>query len=356
MTSVDTGAMTASPSLAAAGARMPHEGDPHERLWMAWPTADYMLDGSTVPRDDALTAWAAVAHAAVAFEPVTMIVHPEQERIARRMLSRDVEIWAAPIDDAWLRDSGPTFVHRDSGPAVVDWVFNAWGGLVLAGTAHDAAIARRVAAHAGVPVVPSALVAEGGGLHTDGDGTVLVTETVHLDPRRNPGWTREQVDAELRRTVGAERVVWLSRGLTRDYGPYGTRGHIDMVATFAAPGRVLLHAQRDPRHPDHAVTAQLRAELQAETDARGRAFEIVELPAPRTLQDSEGWVDYSYVNHALVNGAVIACAFDDPADAEAAAILAAAYPGREVVAVDARAIFALGGGIHCITQQQPARL
>jgi len=143
-------------------------------------------------------------------------------------------------------------------------------------------------------------------------------------------------------------VVWLPRGLTRDSDTYGTRGHVDICATIASPGRVLLHDQRDAAHPDHAVTAELRAVLSAE------GFEIVPLPAPTVLRDAEGFVDYSYVNHVLVNDGVIACAFDDPNDADAVAILREAYPGREVVTVDARPLFERGGGVHCITQQQPA--
>lgn len=333
---------------------MPAETDPHDRMWMAWPAADYMLDGSVAPTDEVLSAWAAVAHAVLGFEPVTMVVDPHQSSVARRMLSRDVDLLVEPIDDAWMRDSGPTFVRHGDALAVADWEFNAWGGLSLAGTTKDATIKRRIAEQVDAEVIPSSLVAEGGGLHVDGDGTVLVTETVHLDPFRNPGWTRARVEAELARLIGADHVVWLSRGLTRDYGPYGTRGHIDMVATMPTPGRVLLHDQRDPRHPDHRVSALLRAEIRAATDAQGRALEIIELPAPSVLRDADGWVDYNYVNHVAVNGGVIACSFADPQDAAAADTLAAAYPGRDVVAVDARAIFALGGGIHCITQQQPA--
>jgi agmatine deiminase len=183
---------------------------------------------------------------------------------------------------------------------------------------------------------------------------VLVSETVQRDPGRNPGITREQVEAELARTLGTSTTIWLPRGLTRDSDTFGTRGHVDIVATFAAPGVVLLHEQRDPSHPDFAVSRQLREVLDGTTDARGEALRIVDLPAPATLRDDEGFVDYSYVNHVLVNGGVIACSFDDPNDADAVAILREAYPGREVVTVDARPLFARGGGIHCITQQQPA--
>ena len=203
-------------------------------------------------------------------------------------------------------------------------------------------------------MVSSALVNEGGGIHVDGEGTVLLTETVQLDPRRNPHLDRAQVEAEMTRTLGARHAVWLPRGLTRDYDEFGTRGHVDIVATIPSPGRLLLHEQPDAGHPDHAVVRELRESLAGETDAAGRPFEIVDLPAPATLTDDDGFVDWSYVNHLVVDGGVVACGFgEERADARARSILAEAYPGRNVVTVDARELFARGGGIHCITQQQP---
>ncbi len=189
---------------------------------------------------------------------------------------------------------------------------------------------------------------EGGGIHVDGRGTVLVTETVQLDPGRNPTWTKDEVENELRRTLGVSRVVWLRRGLTRDYEPFGTRGHVDIVAAFAGPDTILFHDQQNPAHPDHAVSAEVREILAAAGDWR-----LVPVPAPDELHDEHGFVDHSYINHYVVNGGVILCAFDDPGDQRAAEILRGVYPGREVVLVDARQIFGRGGGIHCITQQQP---
>jgi agmatine deiminase len=200
----------------------------------------------------------------------------------------------------------------------------------------------------------SRLINEGGGIHVDGEGTVLVTETVQLGEGRNSDWTREEVEAELHAFLGTTKAIWLPRGLTRDYDEFGTRGHIDIVASFVRPGVVVAHVQPDPSHPDHEVCRELVAILRAATDARGRRLEVIELPAPTVLLDEEGEpVDYSYINHYVANGAVILCAFADPRDEEAAAILAEAYPGRTVELVDAREIFANGGGIHCITQQQP---
>jgi agmatine deiminase len=338
--------------------RMPHEGEPHERTWMAFPVSGPTLGDTDAKRERCYLAWSAVANAVAGFEPVTMLVDPTEVLRARRMLSSQVEVVETPVDEFWFRDHGPTFVLDDERPGAlgaVDWVFNGWGDRDWASWTNAAGHARFVAGLVGAEIVSSLLVNEGGGIHVDGAGTVLVTDTVQLDPRRNPYADRARVEHELARTIGATKVIWLPRGLTRDYDGFGTNGHVDIVATMPAPGRVLLHAQQDPGHPDHPVTRDLRAVLAAARDAAGRAFEIVDLPAPDTVRDGHGFVDYSYVNHTLVNGGIIACGFGEPvADARAREILQEAYPGRTAVTVDARDIFARGGGIHCITQQQPS--
>ena len=236
----------------------------------------------------------------------------------------------------------------------VDWVFNGWGAQPWASWEHDARIGAFVAGVAGAERISSPLVNEGGGIHVDGIGTVLLTETVQLDPGRNPGLSRADVETELARTIGATAFVWLPRGLTRDYDQFGTRGHVDIVATLPSPGVVLLHDQRDPAHPDHAVSQQLRELLEAARDARGERFEVIGVPAPSTVTDGQGPVDWSYLNHLVVNDGVIACTFGDANDEPALRMLAQAYPGRRIVGVDARPLFDRGGGIHCITQQQPA--
>lgn len=338
-----------------SGYLMPAETAPQDRIWMAFPCEGYSLGDTEQARHEARSTWAAVAHAVAEFEPVTVVVHPDQRAVAGRYLSGDVDIIEAPINDAWMRDIGPTFVHAEDGSvAAVDWVFNGWGAQDWAQWDLDATIARVVAAAAGTPVIASDLVNEGGGIHVDGEGTVLLTETVQLDPGRNPGLSKADVEAELARTIGATHAVWLPRGLTRDFQRFGTRGHVDIVAAVTAPGRLLLHTQRDESHPDHLVCREIRAALEATRDAAGRAWEIIEMPAPATLTDADGFVDYSYINHLVVNGGVIACGFDDAHDADAAAILAEQYPGRRVVSVDARPLFERGGGVHCITQQQPS--
>lgn len=335
---------------------MPAETSPHERLWIAFPAADYTLGETAESAHEARSTWAAVANAAAEFEPVTVVVDPAQREAATGYLSAQIEVLVAPLNDAWARDIGPTFVHdADGRVAAVDWVFNGWGAPAWAEWDKDRDIARTIAEHAGAERVTSLLVNEGGAIHVDGEGTVLVTATVQLDPGRNPHADRERVEAELKRTIGATRVIWLPRGLTRDYEEFGTRGHVDMVATIPSPGTLLLHAQENPEHPDHTVMRELKSFLSETRDAAGRAWEIIDLPAPETIRDDEGFVDYNYVNHLVLNGGVIACGFGEPAaDARAREILRAAYPGRHVTTIDARPLFARGGGIHCITQQQPA--
>ncbi|WP_327713362.1 agmatine deiminase family protein [Streptomyces sp. NBC_00464] len=331
---------------------MPPEWAPHERTWMAWPGPNPTF-ASTAELEEARRAWAAVAHAVRRFEPVTMVVGPGQEDSARALLGPDVELAVRPLDDAWMRDIGPTFVTDGRELAAVDWTFNGWGAQGWARWERDRHIARSVAELAGVPVHSSPLVNEGGAIHVDGEGTVLLTETVQLGQERNPGRSREEVEAEIHARLGTEKAIWLPRGLSGDYGTYGTLGHVDIVAAFARPGTVVAHVQPDPAHPDHEVTRETVRILRAATDAKGRPLEVVEVLAPTVLRAGGEWVDYSYINHYLCNGGVVLCAFGDPRDELAAGIFRRLFPGRTVTLVDARAIFAGGGGIHCITQQQP---
>ncbi|EMY32891.1 peptidylarginine deiminase [Arthrobacter crystallopoietes BAB-32] len=338
------------------GWTMPAETAEQSRIWMAFPPGGYTLGDTEEEAHAARSTWAAVANAIVEFQPVTMLAEPKDAETARTYLSPAVELELAPLDDAWMRDIGPTFVfNNDDGARLgaVDWVFNGWGQQDWARWDKDARIAARIAGLAGAERIGSFLVNEGGGIQVDGEGTVLVTETVQLDPHRNPGLTKDGVEAELARTLGATKVIWLPRGLTRDSERFGTRGHVDIVAAIPSPGTVLVHSQDNPEHPDYEVSREIIACLAGTTDAAGRDWNIIEVPAPQTLRDDEGFVDYSYINHLVINGAVIACTFNDPADEKALAILANAYPGRRIVGVDARELFARGGGIHCITQQQP---
>lgn len=334
--------------------RMPAEWEPHTCTWMAFPSQGYTLGDTEEEAQTARRTWAAVANAVARFEPVHMLVVPEDIERARELLDDGVTLHEAALDDAWMRDIGPSFVLDESGAlGAVDWVFNGWGAQSWSTWEHDAKVGAVVADLAGAEHLPSELINEGGGIHVDGRGTVLLTRTVQLGEGRNPHLSEADVEAEMRARIGATKAIWLPRGLTRDYDEFGTRGHVDIVATFVSPGRVLVHDQENPEHPDHTVSQEIVALLEASTDAEGTPLEVVRIPAPTVLTDDEGPVDYSYVNHLVCNGGVVACTFDDPNDDRALEILRSVYPGREVVGVDSREIFARGGGIHCITQQQP---
>jgi agmatine deiminase len=327
---------------------MPAEWELHERTWMAWPPDNAALGESAEEAKDAYRAWSSVANAILEFEPVTMVVDPRDIQAAKEWLDPRVDIVQTDLDDCWMRDMGPTYVHDENGDvAAVDWVFNGWGAQEWAKWDHDSQVARFVATKSDKPIVNSPITNEGGGIHVNGVGTVIVTETVQLDPFRNPGLTHADIEKEFARTLGVDRVVWLKRGLTRDYEKFGTRGHVDIIATFCSKNTVLYHDQQNPDHPDFVVSAEVKQTL---TEA---GFDLIPVPAPKVIRDEEGFVDYSYINHYVCNGAVILCGFDDENDAEAVSIMEKAYPGRKVVLVDAREIFARGGGIHCITQQQP---
>ncbi len=329
---------------------MPAEWQPHERTWMAWPQAAYTLGDTHQDAAAAYAAWSNVANAIVAFEPVTMLVGAEFEAVARGYLHSNVELVVAELNDGWMRDIGPTFVKNSSGQhAAVDWVFNGWGAQgSWANWDKDDKVAALIAQSLGTPVLRSTLVNEGGGIHVNGAGTVLLTETVQLGEGRNPSWTRSEVESEIHDKLGTFKAIWLRRGLTRDYDDFGTQGHVDIVACFADENTILYHDQQNPEHPDFAVSHEVRRTLEEAGD-----FKLVGVPAPNKLRDQLGVVDYSYINHYICNGAVILCAFDDPKDQIAKGILEGVYPGRQIVLVDARELFARGGGIHCITQQQP---
>jgi agmatine deiminase len=335
--------------------RMPAEWEPHERTWMAFPPPNATFGGEgSAMLAAARAAWSRAACVIARYEPVTLLAGTGQRVAATQLVDSNVEVVEGAINDAWLRDSGPSFTVDDGTRlAAVDWVFNGWGAQDWASWDADERVATDIAQRAGAAVRRSALTNEGGGFHVDGAGTVLLTDTVQLDPNRNPGWTHERVESEVHAQLGTRHAIWLPRGLTADYERYGTRGHVDLVCTFTPAGPLAVHCQTNPYHPDYEVSREVLTLLRASRDASGRPLEVVELPAPAA--DDEGRLaDYSYVNHYVGNGFVLVGTFDDPSDEAALDLVSELYPGRRVETVDGRALFAHGGGVHCITQQQPA--
>jgi agmatine deiminase len=330
-------------------------------MWWPWARRvwDPGLDGG-----DGLTAaqaaYAAVARTIAGFEPVRMVARPEDLALASEACGDRVETLALPLDDAWARDTGPTFLLGAGGElAGVDWDFNNYGNEAHAGKpalseadfANDRAIARRLLAALGVRRFAAPLVMEGGAFHVDGEGTVLVTEECLLHRNRNPALGRDAIERCLLDYLGAEKVIWLGRGLIDDE----TNGHVDELACFVRPGVVLALTRDDPIDPDYPAVQDNLERLAAATDAQGRTLEVVELAAAPPVRHRGVRLRLSYVNLYIANGGIVMPAFGAPEhDAAAREVVAGAFPERAVVQVPAMDIFAGGGGIHCITQQQPA--
>ena len=332
---------------AAAGFHMPAEGARHDRTWMAWPARIDLWNG----RDrEAKAAYAAVAQAIARFEPLIMVANPADVAEATAQCGPSVETVSMTLDDSWMRDIGPTFLVDGKGAlAGADWRFNAWGDK-WPNYANDAAIAAQVLDRIGCPRFQAPFVLEGGSIHSDGEGTVLTSEQCLLNPNRNPNLSKSEIEANLKAWLGATAVIWVGQGLEND----GTDGHVDNLACFARPGVVLATSCRDAQDTNYALMQDNLRRLRAARDARGRALDVLELPIPAKRVTAAGRLAMTYTNFYLANGAVIAPAFDDPMDGVAAGVLAEAFPDREIVQIPALAILEGGGGIHCITQQQPA--
>jgi agmatine deiminase len=328
--------------------RMPAEWAPHERTLMAWPTrADLWGDVLAEARRE----YAAVARAIAAFEPVTMVARPGQGAAAGELCGDGVEVVELPIDDSWFRDSGPVFVLGPDGErAGVDFRFNSWGSKHSPWDADDR-ISALLLDRLGVPRIASSMILEGGSFTIDGEGTLITTEQCLLHPNRNPGLTKDQIEAELVARLGVTKVIWLPYGGLDDTE---TDGHVDGVCAFTAPGRVLVSLPDDPGHPDFARMRANRAVLERETDARGRRLEILDLPQSAFVEVDGERTEVGYLNFYVANGGVVVPVADIPADAGALAVIAAAFPDREVVGVRSRVVGFGGGGVHCITQQVPA--
>lgn len=328
---------------ASAGFYMPGEWQPHERCWMAWPCRSGFDSPAT--REN----YAQVARAIAHFEPVTMVVRPQDRAAAQLALGAQIDCLELPIDDGWFRDNGPNFLINDAGDlAGACFDFNAWGGNYAPFDA-DATAGPKVASHLAARLFQSPMIAEGGGITVDGEGTLITTETCFLNPNRNPGWSKGEVEAELCRMLGVSKVIWLPGDPTESE----TNGHVDGLAAFVGPGRVLLEAAFDYTHPRYDLLMENRRALQGQSDARGRPLDVIFIEDAWQCESTEHFCA-SYINSYLANGAVIMPCYDLPTDQRAKAVYEQLFPQRQVVQLRINDIAPGGGGIHCITQQQPA--
>ena len=322
----------------------PAEWEAHRRCWMSWPCrTNFWREKIHAARKT----HAEVARAVSAFEPVRMIARPQDAAAARKALRGCAEVWEFPLNDSWLRDNGPVFAQDDSGAAaILDFGFNAWGEKHR-GWREDDRLPGRIARRLGMRRIRAPMILEGGAIHTDGEGTLLTTEQCLLHPNRNPGMSRLEIEGALRRFLGAKKIIWLP-GDPRDSE---TDGHVDEVARFAAPGLVLAMAADDRASPSRAALAENIARLRRTRDARGRKLEVRILPQPFGAGSE---LLGSYVNFHIANGGIIAPVYNLPeTDARALEVIRRAIPDRKITPIDARTLAWGGGGIHCITQQEP---
>ena len=313
---------------------MPAEWEPHARTYMAW-TGDQMV--ATRLETAVKVDYGLVAEAIVRFEPLTVVVEPGFSADAAAYCP-GAEILEHPLEDSYLRDSGPLFTRKaDRAIAAVDFLFNGWGAGEPLGT-----VAKAIAEHADAEHQPVPLVLEGGSITANGEGTLIAVEPTVLHTNRNPSATRAMFEAAFAQFLGIERTIWLEHGLIEDR----TGGHADNVAAFIGPNRVACQTA-DTDDPNHERLERNREQLHK------AGLQTIALPTAYR-QWAGRRIALPYVNFAFVNGGLIVPLALAPSDGEAIETLQQALPDREVIAVPATNLWRRGGGPHCITQQQPS--
>ncbi|WP_155970953.1 agmatine deiminase [Streptococcus ruminantium] len=353
------------------GYRMPAEYEPHHGTLMIWPTrpGSWPFDGQGAKK-----AFAQVIFTIAESEQVYLLVDKAHLAEAQMILGDSVVYLDIPTNDAWARDTGPTILLNENSRALsVDWAFNAWGGDydgLYQNYEADDQVASRFSHTIGLPIYDChPFVLEGGAIHSDGEGTILVTESCLLSPGRNPHLIKEEIEQVLLDSLGAEKIIWLPYGIYNDE----TNEHVDNVAAFVGPAELVLAWTDDETDPQFFMSKADLDYLATQVDAKGRKFTVHKLPIPKnpilvTEEDLPGYayevgeeeravgerLAASYVNFYISNGAVLVPQFGDIHDVMAVEILASLFPTRKIVGIPARDILLGGGNIHCITQQIPA--
>ncbi|MGB6045388.1 MAG: agmatine deiminase family protein [Pirellulales bacterium] len=340
--------MAVEPSKTNPTWRMPDESALHRCTWMAFGANEEIWDDLL---DDVRENLATIAKTISKYEPVLMLVRPDERKLAAKLCGDRVKLVDADLDDLWIRDTGPTFVLDEKGNlGAVDLNFNGWGE--KQDHEDDAAVAELIAENSEAIHLTTKIVGEGGGLEVDGEGTAIVTESCFLNDNRNPGIDRAEIEAEFKRLLGLRKIIWLPGVRGKDI----TDGHTDFYARFASPGVVVAGLEMDRKSFDFEVTRNHLEILRASTDAHNRKLEVMTLESPQRVRHELQTEDFAagYINFYVVNGAVIAPQFGDvDADAKCKNVLTRLFPNRKIVQLNVDAIAAGGGGIHCATQQQP---
>ena len=338
---------------AELGFRMPAEWEPHEAAWFSWPhphTDSFPGAYERIP-----SAMARLVRAAADFEPVRVNVNDaaEESEVRRHIGKHDnIHYFHVPTDEPWCRDHGPVFLVNDATGevAVADFEFNSWGRK-LPRWDLDRLAPVAIARQLGMRCFSNPMVLEGGSIDVNGSGSVLTTRSCLLNPNRNPSMTQGQIEENLRDWLAVRNILWLGDGIEGD----DTDGHVDDLTRFVGKSRVITVVDDNPADPNTAILTENLATLRSLCDEDGNPLDIVELPMPQKHRDWQGHrLPSSYANFLILNGAVLMPTFDDPRDADAAAVLSSVFPGRKVVPVDCSDLIIGLGSVHCLSQQQPA--
>jgi len=328
---------------------VPAEWTPQKAIWTAWPADPKEWNGDLeTPRRDV----AAMVNALREANRVRVLVNgAEAEASARNMLGAGADLVSAKYGDIWLRDTGPIFARGPDGTVALRFRVNSWGGKY--DLPDDATVGDDMARISGAEVRRFEFVLEGGAVDHDGEGTFLTTRQTLLNPNRN-GWSKEAAETALRETFDAQKVIWIDEGLINDH----TDGHVDNIARFVAPSRVVCQAPADADDPNAETLAQIACALEAATDASGRRLEVIRIPGVGLYRNALGEIaPASHMNFVIANGIVIVPVYGTATQEAAIAALQAVFPDHNVVGVSSLGLLgcgdAGGGSFHCITQQEP---
>lgn len=332
---------------------MPDENELQERVFLAFAASSSIWADWAGAVNNTI---ALLAKTIAKYQPVTVLCRANQLSLAKSKCgTSNIKFLTMALDDIWMRDFGGCFVVDDQGGrGLVDFNFNGWGNKQT--HAKDTLVADELSYQTNATYISSQLTGEGGGIEIDGFGTAIITESCWVNSNRNPGWTRAQIEAELKANLGLRKIIWLPGIKGKDI----TDAHVDFYARFASKGVVIANLDNDPNSYDYAVTRKHLEILKAATDADGNKLQVYTLPPPLKLRSNvytQNNPNYApgYINYLPVNGAVIVPHFGDTAaDKYAKDLLAKLYPGRVVVQVNIDPIAAGGGGIHCVSKNLPA--
>ena len=326
---------------------MPAEWETHEQCWMMWPTG---LDLDRYPDTKRMQkGYAAAANAISQFETVTIVANDSDTEECRNLIDQSIRVHNLQIDDSWCRDTGPTFITDGKKLGGVDWEFNNYGESLGPDYLNDQKLAKEITKITSSDYFDAPIVLEGGGIHPDGKGTLMITEDVLLDPKRNPGLDKKEAEKILSNYLGVKKFIWLIAALEYD----DTGGHIDNLACFAPDNVIIALNEEDPEDSNYDRLKENLSRLSGANDINGKAYEIVKIDQPSYDSFLNERLPMSYINFYIANNGIVMPVFNDDKDADAIEKIQNVFKNKSVVTVPGRPIVEGGGCVHCITQQQP---